>query len=174
MDGSPQLITILRDWNELFMHHTFRDFMYSAKRRGLSMPQLGTLFQIGHHGMSGLTNIRGDSGVTSAAASQMLDRLVQEGLVKREEDPTDRRAKIIALTEKGRALIDESKGERQKWLIALASTLTEEEADRAAATLGLLVARVRELDAKNEREGAPERTEARECIDPLKLGKNKE
>ena len=44
--------------------------------------------------------------LTSSGTTKRLDRLEQAGLVAREPDPGDRRGTLIALTDKGRELID--------------------------------------------------------------------
>jgi DNA-binding MarR family transcriptional regulator len=44
--------------------------------------------------------------LTASAATKRLDRLERAGLIRREPDPTDRRGVQIALTSKGRRLID--------------------------------------------------------------------
>jgi len=42
-------------------------------------------------------------GVEGPSLVRLLDKLVQDGLVERSEDPSDRRAKIVHLTPAGRA-----------------------------------------------------------------------
>jgi len=42
-------------------------------------------------------------GVTKQAAAQLVDHLVKRGYLRREPDPTDRRARLLVLTERGRA-----------------------------------------------------------------------
>jgi DNA-binding MarR family transcriptional regulator len=44
--------------------------------------------------------------VTTGGMTKRLDRLEASGLIRREPDPRDRRGKLIALTQEGRALID--------------------------------------------------------------------
>ena len=44
--------------------------------------------------------------LTASAATKRLDRLERAGLIRREPDPADRRAVQIALTRKGRRLVD--------------------------------------------------------------------
>ena len=44
--------------------------------------------------------------VTTGGMTKRLDRLEAAGLIRREPDPTDRRGKLIALTDEGRDLVD--------------------------------------------------------------------
>ena len=66
----------------------------------------GNVFR--RQGVRVLHRIAEHLGVSNAAASQMVDRLVGMGLLERSEDPDDRRAKALALTEKGKALVLDS------------------------------------------------------------------
>ncbi len=52
-----------------------------------------------------------DLDVTPAAASQAVDRLVADGLLDRRPDPTDRRAVIVSISEKGRKVLGEIRSE---------------------------------------------------------------
>ena len=44
--------------------------------------------------------------VTSGGMTKRLDRLEEQGLIRREPDPRDRRGRLIALTDEGGAVID--------------------------------------------------------------------
>ncbi len=92
MQSPDPFVLALQNWVGMFMHRSMRDSIRFAKENGLSMSQVGAMFHI-RHGVDGVSDIGDDLGVTSAAASQMLERLVQAGLVTRTEDPHDRRAK---------------------------------------------------------------------------------
>ena len=48
-----------------------------------------------------------DLNVSSAAVSQVVDRLVTEKLLQREPDPTDRRAVILSIAPQGHAWLEE-------------------------------------------------------------------
>jgi DNA-binding MarR family transcriptional regulator len=52
------------------------------------------------------TQIGETSMVTSGTMTHRLDKLEGRGLITREPDPSDRRGVIIALTQKGRELVD--------------------------------------------------------------------
>ena len=132
-------------WIELFMHRSMRSFVRYARGRGLSMSQMATLFQISHRGRLAVSDIGESLGVTNAAASQLLDRLVQQELVLRSENPQDRREKQLVLTELGRQVLLESARSRQVWLERLAATLTPEEQATVSEALEILMAHINQL-----------------------------
>ena len=109
------------------------------------MSQLGALFHIQHTGSSGVTDLGENLGVSSAAASQLLERLVQQGLILRSEDPMDRRVKQLVLTEKGTLTLEESYLARQGWLNDLEHTLSTAEKEQVAAALKILIDKSKQL-----------------------------
>jgi DNA-binding MarR family transcriptional regulator len=52
------------------------------------------------------TELSRSTMVTTGGMTKRLDRLEASGLIRREPDPSDRRGKLIALTDGGRELID--------------------------------------------------------------------
>jgi DNA-binding MarR family transcriptional regulator len=141
MQPTDPLVATLQRWMAVIMQRSMSDFMAYARDSGLSMAQLGALFQIHRRGSSGVTDLGEHLGVTSSAASQMLERLVQQGLMLRSEDPSDRRVKQIVLTEKGTQVLQESIRARQSWLSDLAQTLSDSERDQVIVVLELLIHR---------------------------------
>jgi DNA-binding MarR family transcriptional regulator len=91
---------------EIFMQRSLRGIMGSMKQDGLSMPQIYTLMYLYHEGEVRISDIGILMEVGKAAASQLVDRLAQQGLVERVEDENDRRAKKIRLLPKSLALIE--------------------------------------------------------------------
>lgn len=140
MDNRDQFLSALREWTAMTMSASMGAFLQFAKEQGLSVPQIGALFHINSRGACGVTDIGDDLGVTSAAASQMLERLVQNGLVDRREDPDDRRAKRIVLTERGSQVVRGSLEARQRQFAVLADRLSRRERDLATAALRTLAA----------------------------------
>lgn len=129
----------LHQWIEFTMRGSMRNFIHYARASGLSMSQLGVLFHLSRRPGCGVTDLGDHLGVTSAAASQLLDRLVQHGLILRSEDPHDRRVKQIVLTDKGRLVLEEGIQARQDFLDYLAEALSEEEKDQVSASLQLMI-----------------------------------
>jgi DNA-binding MarR family transcriptional regulator len=138
-------VTTLQEWIEVLMRYSMRNFLHHARQSGLSMSHLGAIFYIHRFGSCGVTEIGEHLGVTSAAASQMLERMVQQGLVLRAEDSEDRRVKRIELTEKGHEIFEEGIRARQSWLNNLAGTLTESEKHALTCDLKILIDKINQL-----------------------------
>jgi len=145
MRPADPVTAALHEWIAVFMRRSTRNLLLYAKESGLSMSQIGALLHVHHAGISGVSDLGCDLGITTAAASQMLDRLVQHGLVLRSEDPHDRRAKQIALTAKGHQVLLGSIRARQSWLDDLAAVLTPEEQEQVVAALRTLIERANQL-----------------------------
>ncbi len=149
MSSSVTLPQALRAWAQVFMRRSMTDFMRYARDSGLSMQQLGALFYLCRRDSRGVSDIGDDLGVTSAAASQMIERLVQQGLLERSEDPHDRRVKQVVLTAKGKELIERSMQARQGWLEKVARLLTPEQQETIIASLKLLTEMAQALDQED-------------------------
>jgi DNA-binding MarR family transcriptional regulator len=146
MDDTLQIVLPLQKWMDVFMRRSMRNFILYSKENNISMPQIGALFHIHHKGTCGVSDIGEELGVTNAAASQMLERLVQQGFIERSEYNLDRRAKMISLTEKGRQTLHESIRARQSWLNDLARALTPAEHVKVVEALNILIERSIDLD----------------------------
>jgi len=139
-------ITAFGEWMEILVRQSMRRFLRYARESGLSMSHIGAIFHTHQLGSCGVTEIGEHLGVSSAAASQMLDRLVQQDLVLRSEDPNDRRVKRIELTEKGKCILEEGLRARQTWLKDLALSLTEGERDTVQEAMRILITKIDELE----------------------------
>lgn len=72
-------------------------------------------------------------GVTEAAVSQLLDRLVARGLVYRERDPEDRRGRVLYLTDDARTALRDAYGELPDAVQELLDAIPVEDARRIAS-----------------------------------------
>ena len=77
----------------------------SWKQFGLSHAQMSMLYLLFYHKSSSPKQIAEFLGITKSAVTQLLDPLVDEGLVKRQPDPKDRRYVQLSLTTDGRAVL---------------------------------------------------------------------
>ena len=146
MSSADPLVSTLHRWIEVTRGHSMRNFIRFAKESGFSMSQLGALFHLHHKGSTGVTDLGDHLGVTNAAVSQMIERLVRQELILRSEDPTDRRAKQIVLTDKGLQVFQESVCARLDWLDDLVKTLSAEEKEQITEALKILIDKASQLE----------------------------
>ena len=116
MTKSTQITQPLRAWMDVFMHRSMRGWNQFAKSTGLSMPQFSILMQLHYKGACGMSAISERFDVSAAAASQLVDKLVQAGYLERTEDPSDRRAKLLKLSANGAKLVEAGIQERYRWM----------------------------------------------------------
>src|SRR5688572_15610512 len=135
---SKQINQSLRKWMDIFMHRSMRGWSQFAKSTGLSMPQFSILMQLHHKGPCGMSQISERFDISNAAASQLAEKLVQNKYIERAEDPTDRRAKVLQLTPKGKDLINAGVAERFRWLDELVKNLSSDEKSKVYDGLSIL------------------------------------
>ena len=136
-DASP-FSQVVQQWMDTFMHRSMRGWSQFVKSTGLTMPQFSILMQLYHKGACGMSDLSDGFGITPAAASQLVDKLVHAELLARTEDPDDRRAKQVALTPKGKDLIEQGIQERYRWVEELAQVLSVEEKNKVSEALNIL------------------------------------
>jgi DNA-binding MarR family transcriptional regulator len=149
MQDADLFATTLRKWVFVSMRNSMRNFIFYLKERELSMSQIGTLFLI-HRGSSNISDIAEELGVTKAAASQMLERMVQQNLILRTEDPNDRRVKQVVLTDNGRQVVRESIAARQVWLDNLVRSLSDCEKEQIDTALNILIDKAIQIEQHPE------------------------
>jgi DNA-binding MarR family transcriptional regulator len=143
MSPTKVLTDVIREWSEVFMQRSMRDFRKFMDLTGLSFSQINILMRLVHHGNTSVSEVGEQLGVTNAAASQAVERLVQLGLIVRTEDPEDRRAKQLALTQKGRTLIEQGVEARSKWVEGVTDALSAEQQKMIVSALILLTSAAR-------------------------------
>lgn len=112
---------------EHFMQRSLRGIMGSIKQDGLSMPQIYTLLYLYHEGEVRISDIGVLLEVGKAAASQLVERLVQQELVERVEDESDRRAKKIRLLPKSLRLIEKGQAVQRQLMGQVMAQLSPEQ-----------------------------------------------
>jgi DNA-binding MarR family transcriptional regulator len=88
--------------------------------------------------------------ITAAAASQLVDKLVQAGYIERAEDPNDRRAKLLRLTENGEKFVRKGIEERYRWVNDLSVHLNEGEKLKVSEALGILTEAAKALEQEQD------------------------
>ncbi len=103
----------------------------------LTVPQLRALFTLADRGQTPIGGVAARLGIGLPAASSLVERLVEQGLVQRTEDSLDRRRTLAGATEAGLALVQRLRqGSRE----ALRAWLEQMDGDDLAALVSGLEA----------------------------------
>lgn len=143
MSPEQQFQAAIREWAEVFMQRLMRDFKRFMADSGLSFTQVNILMRLYHGGPLAVSDLGGHLGITNAAVSQAIDRLVKDALIERAEDLQDRRVKRLTLTEKGRALIARGIERRGQWIARLTEAFTADQRAMIISALTLLTEEAR-------------------------------
>ncbi len=135
----------LNQFAGMTMHITMIYNMQFMQEHNLSFTHLNSLFFIHRAGCTNIHCLADHLGVTKAAVSQMVDRLVEAGLISREEDPIDRRSKLICLSETGESLVQKAFLTRRKWVPNLAASLTESQQEQACQIFETVNEKLRQI-----------------------------
>jgi DNA-binding MarR family transcriptional regulator len=146
MADSPSFSKTVRQWMDTFVQRSMRDSARYVKASGFSMPQFFLLMHLYRHNQCGISDLSAHMEITNAATSQLVDKLVQADLLLRTEDPNDRRARQVALSSKGKRLIEQGIEERYRWVDGLEAALTEAEKDKVNEALTLMVRAVEDIN----------------------------
>lgn len=150
MGASTRLIEAFREVAKSYSRYSAESFFRFAKSRDLSPAQLGTLLHLNKDEAQGVVGLGGRMSVTSAAASQMVDRLVLAGFVERSEDQEDRRVRRVRLSDKGESTIEDFGRERQAWIEALAASVTEEEERALMRALEIVIEKTKDITKEHQ------------------------
>jgi DNA-binding MarR family transcriptional regulator len=124
---------------EMTFARSMHDWAHYVKESGFTMQQFRLLMQLYYQGSScGISQISDDLSITAAAASQLVEKMVQSGLLERAEDPSDRRAKMVTISEKGREFVKDGIEQRYLWVNDLSESYNDDERTIIVQALTLL------------------------------------
>ncbi len=107
---------MLHTWAENAMRQSMWAFLRYNQERNLSSSQINSLIFIYRHTRTSVNDLAKRWGVTKAAASQMADKMVDQGWIDRTENPNDRRGRHLTLTPAGKMLTEEAQKFRHAWI----------------------------------------------------------
>jgi len=136
----------LKEWIGQVMRFSMKGFIEYAAETRLSMPQIALLIRLNGKRRCAVTELGEEFGVSGAAASQMVEKLVQMGLLERVEDANDRRVRLLLLTPKGRAIVERNFEARQGWIKGFCGAVSPELAHNAAHIFRELMAAAQHLE----------------------------
>jgi MarR family transcriptional regulator, organic hydroperoxide resistance regulator len=156
--GAGQSAALARLIEEMMSHIHRRsadDTLAVMNEAGLTMAQMVALHLLTHLGPVSVSSIAACLKLSRPAASHLLDRMVVAGFVGRSEDPVDRRHKRIAITPRGRELIESTQEERSREFTRVLTGLSPELQAQFSKVLARVVSELKDL---------PDRDEVREIV----------
>ncbi len=104
----------------------------------LTIPQLKSLFLIAREGSMNTKSLAKELRVTPSNITGIIDRLVRQGLVSRQENPEDRRMLELRITDKGETLLTSLREETISSMYEVLSRMNTEELSSLARGLASL------------------------------------
>jgi DNA-binding MarR family transcriptional regulator len=127
------------------MRLSMHDFNRFTRESGISLAQMNILLHLHYRGPLEVTSFCEMMQISPAGASQMIERMAQQGFVRRSEAPADRRVRLVSLTEQGQEIVLKSIEARQAWIAQLTAALTPAEQARIVDALRTLNERASQL-----------------------------
>jgi DNA-binding MarR family transcriptional regulator len=110
-------------------HRMFRAVSDEMNGCGLSLARTKVLRRLHDQGPTRQNVLAADLGLSPHTITDIVDGLERAGMAERRPDPTDRRAKLVAITDAGEAGLDVANATRERLLTHVFGALSE--ADRA-------------------------------------------
>jgi DNA-binding MarR family transcriptional regulator len=104
----------------------------------LGLSQLSALATLRRYGPLSPTALADIERIQPPSMTRIISGLEESGLAVRDPHPTDRRQAVIAISDRGRAIVDEDRYRRQAWLSGLLEGLTDDERKALAAAVPIL------------------------------------
>lgn len=146
------MIAAREDLTEQVMEHV--DFLFAQRRRSfcaqplsreVSLPQLHLLMALQESGRMTVSELATHMQVSTPSASSILDRLEEHALVDRVRDEEDRRVVHVAISARGRMVVEELTGMKREYMQRLLGVMTDKEIGdvlRGAQAVGHALARI--------------------------------
>lgn len=109
----------------------------TLREEELSIAQVATLYLLDDRGRLRIGDVGAELDQGAPSVSRLVDDLVARGLVERAEDPSDRRARVLALTAKGRKLVERTSNVRVETISAAARDVPADFLAQVRQLLGL-------------------------------------
>lgn len=127
---------------ELLLAYVHSTLIREWQKHDLTILQARTLDTLMDHGPMRMTTLAERMQHNLSAATSVIDRLVEKGLVQRSADPNDRRAVVCGLTELGAATARQISGATEQVLTAIMRNAETDDMESMALGLEELLRQV--------------------------------
>ncbi len=135
VNSATELSSLLDLFIAEVMRYDTDEMLRLLKREDLSMARVCALNVVARRGAASISDISTCLDLSLGNTSMLVDKLVCHGFVTRIEDASDRRQKLVRLTEKGQELVHELQATRVKHVVQRMLCLPPALLDRAVDVL---------------------------------------
>lgn len=143
--GTDELINLLQQTLAKF-HPSLSELTEVWSDVNVTIQQLRVMTILYNDGPRRVSLLARRLSVSTPTMTGILDRLVRQGLISRQDDPEDRRVVLNALTEKGQELIERLQPVQSERLQAIVSQLAPSDRQGVATGLASLLAAARAIE----------------------------
>jgi DNA-binding MarR family transcriptional regulator len=108
-------------------HRMFRTVNDAMSECGLSMARTKVLMRLREQGPTRHSVLAADFGLSPHSITDIVDALERLGMAERRPDATDRRAKLVAITDAGEASLGVAYATRERLLKQIFGALSQED-----------------------------------------------
>jgi DNA-binding MarR family transcriptional regulator len=134
----PADIDAVVEHYDALMHRLIEGHAPGFTEVGITMAQAKVLYVVMAAGELRMSELAARLGVGSSSASGLADRLVELGLLRRRDDPDDRRQVVVTATPEAVALLERFRELNQRQLREMLSRLDTDELDVVDRSLDIL------------------------------------
>ncbi len=138
---SPQSLALMLRYADFSRRLSMNQMLIFSRNHGLSMARISVLNHLIYGGPATVGDIGEKLQVSNPAASQVLEKLVADGYVSREENSDDRRMKIHKITGTGRSVVGELDLMRTAWIRELHDSLSADERRQVSECFAMLLSK---------------------------------
>jgi DNA-binding MarR family transcriptional regulator len=136
-------------------HRMFRAVNDEMSGCGLSMARTKVLLRLREQGPVRQSVLAADFGLSPHSITDIVDALERLGLAERRPDATDRRAKLVAITDAGESSLNVARATRERLLRQIFGALGQEDRATFLRLLDILDDAARPLTVLPAASGAP-------------------
>jgi DNA-binding MarR family transcriptional regulator len=120
---------------------------FSSQQFGMTITQASVMMMLLHEGRKTMSEMAQALGISRGAATQLLEGLTAQGLLRRYQDETDRRIVYVELSQKGRERLRAMRANGATHVSDLFQVLTDEELAYVEKLTTKLASKAKEMNA---------------------------
>lgn len=137
--NSRQIIDSIREMQKYFKSKAPHDRFFKMGVMNMTLSQLDTMAYLYEHKRAKMSELSKNAGVKMPTMTDMINKLLKSGLVKREHDEKDRRTVRVSITKNVEKMVAFHLKKRDEAVASIMKVLSEEEKTQAVNILKKLV-----------------------------------